>query len=102
MSPKPIRLTRRKLQFIFGSVLAAIFYIQYQLSDDVAVVVRPRTPVVLAAETVNIDPFEKLIRHDPLAALVEARSRHLHEVSDYECVMVKQELLPSGMSEDQE
>lgn len=98
--PRPI--SRRKLQFFFGLALAGIFYLQYQLSDDAAVVIAPRAPVVLAAETVNIDPFDKLIRRDPLAALLEARAQHLREVSDYECVMVKQEHLPSGMSDEQE
>lgn len=102
MPQRPIHITRRKLQFLFGLALAAIFYAQYQLSEDPAVVIGPRAPVVLAAETLSVDPFEQLIRHDPLSALIEARARHLREVTNYECVMIKQELLPSGMSEEQE
>jgi len=57
---------------------------------------------VLAAEAVNGDPFETLIRHDPLAAMIESRAQHIRQVLDYECVMVKQELLPAGMSKEQE
>jgi hypothetical protein len=72
------------------------------LSDGPAVVLSPPAKVLLAAESVGIDPFEKLLRNDPLAALIDARARHVREVSDYQCVMVKQELLPSGMSEEQE
>jgi hypothetical protein len=102
MPREPKQISRRKLQSIFGLSLAAIFYAQYQLSDGPAVVISPRAPVVLAAETINVDPFERLIRHDPLEALIQARTQHLHEVTDYECVMVKQERLSSGMSEEQE
>src|SRR5262245_39607068 len=102
MPRAPQQITRRKLQFFFGLGLIAVFYLQYQFGEDPKVVVGVHAPVVLAAETTNDDPFEKLIRHDPLAALVEARTIHVREVSDYECIMVKQELLPSGMSEEQE
>jgi hypothetical protein len=98
--PRPI--TRRRLQLFFGIALAAIFYFQYQWGDDADVVITPRAPVVHAAETVGDDPFERLIRQAPLAALIEARARHQREVTNYECIMVKQELLPSGMSEEQE
>lgn len=98
--PRPI--TRRKVQFFFGLLLAGLLYAQWQMSDGPSVVLNQPTKYLLAAEAISIDPFEKLIRNDPLAALIESRQRHQREVSDYECVMVKQELLPSGMSEEQE
>ncbi len=102
MPREPRQITRRKLQFFFGLVLAGILYAQFQLNEDAEVILTQRAPRVLAAETSNVDPFEKMIRRDPLSALKEARDRHLRSVKDYECVMVKQELLPSGMSEEQE
>ncbi|MEK6642623.1 MAG: DUF1571 domain-containing protein [Planctomycetota bacterium] len=102
MPREPKQITRRKLQFFFGLVLAGILYAQFQLNDDPEVILTQRTPRVLAAETVHVDPFEKMIRRDPLSALKDARDRHLRTVSDYECVMVKQELLESGMTDEQE
>jgi hypothetical protein len=72
------------------------------LSAGLDATVVPPESVVMARETVNADPFEALMRDDPLAAMIEARAQHLRGVVDYECVMVKQELLPAGMSEEQE
>jgi hypothetical protein len=100
ISPKQSRF--RKLKFFFGLCLAAMLYAQLQFRGDNEVVLSPVSPIVLAAETVAADPFEKLIRTDPLAALMEARSHHVRDVRDYQCVMIKQEILPSGMSEEQE
>ena len=102
MPRDPRQITRRRLQFLFGLVLVGLLYAEWQLSDGPEVVLAPPQKVLLAAETSNVDPFEKLLRNDPLAALIEARARHIRDVADYECVMVKQELLPSGMSEEQE
>jgi hypothetical protein len=95
-------VSHRKLKFFFGLALAGLLYAQWQFGSENEVVVRQNSPVVLAAETVHADPFEKLIRTDPLAALNEARARHIRDVRDYQCVMVKQEILPSGMSKEQE
>ena len=102
MQATPNSTSYRKLKFFFGLALAGLLYAEWQFGSENEVVVRPNSPVVLAAETVHADTFEKLIRTDPLAALNDARSRHNREVRDYECVMVKQEILPSGMSEEQE
>lgn len=102
MPRDPRQITRRRLQFFFGLILVGLLYAQWQLSDGPAVVLSPPAKVLLAAETAAVDPFEKLLRNDPLAALVEARAQHAREVTDYQCVMVKQELLTSGMSEEQE
>lgn len=91
-----------KLTFVFGLALAGMLYAEFQRSDVNEVVVRQHSPVVLAAERTEVDPFERLIRNDPLEALKAARARHERDVRDYQCVMVKQELLSSGMSEEQE
>jgi hypothetical protein len=83
-------------------LLITFFFIQFQLGAGVIVPEVLRESVVMAGVTVNTLPFETLIRRDPLGALFEARAEHIRVVVDYECVMVKQELLPSGMSEEQE
>lgn len=93
-------ITRPRL--LTGLLLITIFWVNYQLSSGPNATIIPQTPVVLAGEIVNNDPFEALMQRDPLAAMIEARIQHLRDVVDYECVMVKQELLPSGMSEEQE
>lgn len=102
MQATPTQGSHRKLIFFVGLALAGLLYAEWQFGSENEVVVRPNSPVVLAAETVYADSFEKLIRTDPLAALNEARARHIRDVRDYECVMVKQEILPSGMSKEQE
>jgi hypothetical protein len=87
---------------VIGLILIAIFYLPYQLSVGRNEPVVIMESVVMAGETINADPFEVLIRRDPLRAMIDARAQHLREVIDYECVMIKQELLPSGMSKEQE
>lgn len=84
-----------------GAALTVILYVQFALSGENEVVLRPSSPVVMAA-TVARDPFEKTVRTDPLNALIYARERHIAQVKDYRCTLVKQEMLPSGMSEEQE
>lgn len=95
------RALPRRLRLVFGVVLFAILFVQYQLSAGSDSPVVLRESVAMSAESLDADPFESLIRRNPLAALIEARHQHLREVTDYECVLVKQELLPSGMSEEQ-
>lgn len=94
--------TRSRLQLVFGLCLAGILYSQFDYGARAQVAVSPVTPVAVAAERVDANPFEKLIRNDPLAALMDARANHVRHVQQYECVMVKQEALPSGMSKEQE
>ncbi len=101
MPNDPKQFTQRRIQLVVGMVLAGFLYLQFALSDENEVVLHPRTPIVMAAMVAQ-DPFEKLIRHDPLQALKEARERHARQVREYRCTLVKQELLPSGMSEEQE
>ncbi len=93
---------RRRLQFLLGLVLLGLFLADYQFGDDHVPVLNAVAPVVLAKEVVSADPFENMIRTDPLAALIEARTNHVRKVKDYQVTFVKQEALPSGMSAEQE
>ena len=95
-------ITRRRVTLLVGLMLAIVFCLEYLFSAEPVASIGPQRTVVLAGETGSADPFETLIRHDPLAAMIEARAQHLRDVIDYECVMVKQELLPAGMSAEQE
>jgi hypothetical protein len=82
--------------------LAGILYFQFELMEENEVVWRPSSPTVIAAERATAEPFERRIRRDPLSALIEAREYHRTSVKDYQCTLVKQEILPAGMSEEQE
>lgn len=101
MPREPHLLRHRRIKLIFALILAAIFYAQFTEEQNEPIV-RSITPLVLAAERAPVDYFEALIRSNPLAALHQARAHHEQSVADYECIMVKQESLPSGMSEEQE
>lgn len=101
MPSDPKQFTQRRIQLVVGVALAGILYLQFALTEENEVILGPRSPIVMAA-TVTQDPFEKLIRTDPLEALIQSRERHATQVRDYTCTMVKQEMLPSGMSEEQE
>lgn len=90
------------MRVALGLMLVALFYAQYELSGDAATVNLPSHTVVFGAETGEVDPFEHLVRTNPLQALLESRKRHRESVTDYTCNFVKQELLPSGMSAEQE
>jgi hypothetical protein len=101
-SNNPHWITRPMPRLIIGLMLTTIFCVQFQLRAGPNTPVDRQALIVLADETVIGDPFELLMRRDPLAALIEARIQHLEEVVDYECLLVKQELLTSGMSKEQE
>jgi hypothetical protein len=96
------QLTQRRIRLFVGLALAAILYVQFELSAENVVVLGPGLPTLYAAERNTAEPFERRIRRDPLAALIEARDLHVQQVKDYQCTLVKQEALPSGMSEEQE
>jgi hypothetical protein len=100
MPKEPKQLTRGKIKFVFGLCLVVLLYVQFEMTRENEVILKQ--PVVLAADTVAVDQFDKLVRTNPLAALKEARDRHARGVRDYQCVMVKQEALASGMSTEQE
>jgi len=94
--------SRRRLQWLFGLLLAGIFFAEFQFGEDHSPVLDGVAPVVMAEQTNFTDPFEHLVRTDPLAALIQSRARHNELVRDYQCTFVKQEVLPSGMSAEQE
>lgn len=94
--------SRRRPRIAMSLLLITMLCVQYQLSADPDAPVVLQEPVVSVAKAVIGDPFDSLLRRDPLAALIVARTEHLRVVTDYECVMVKQELLPTGMSKEQE
>lgn len=101
MPPNPQEKAHRRIQLIFGLVLGVLLYVELSRHDSTPVV-SPRSAAVLAVPRIADDPFAKLIRDDPLSALIESRARHIREVKDYRLTMVKQEMLPSGMSSEQE
>lgn len=101
MPGTPKRSTQRRIQLLFGLLLVGICYLEVSEQDNVPVLTQ-RSTVVLAAPRVVVDPVERLLREDPLAALRELRTKHLQEVRDYRCTLVKQELLDSGLSAEQE
>jgi len=96
------RLKQRRVQVFFGLLLAFILYAELEFDAGHEPIIRQGVPVVLAAERVEAEPFERLIRHDPLEALRQARDRLVREGSDYACTFVKQERMPSGISAEQE
>lgn len=95
------KITKRRVQLVFALLLACIFYAQFAQKDNKPVI-NTGTPTVLAAEEKTADRFERLVRSNPLEALIYARESHTASIRDYRCTMVKQELLPSGLSAEQE
>jgi len=83
-------------------LLAGVLYAELEFNADYEPVLARGTPVVYAAEQITADPFERLIRHDPLAALIEARQRLVRESRDYACNFVKQERIGSAIRAEQE
>ncbi len=96
------RLSQRRVQVLCGLLLAGVLYAELEFNADYEPVLAKGTPVVYAAEQIAADPFERLIRHDPLAALVEARGRLVSESRDYACTFVKQERIGSSIRAEQE
>jgi hypothetical protein len=101
MPGTPKRSTQRKIQLLFGLLLAGICYLEVSEQDNEPILTG-RSAVVMAGPRVVVNPIERLLREDPLSALKELRARHLEQVKDYRCTLVKQELLPSGLSAEQE
>lgn len=93
--------THRRIQIGFALILATLFYLELSERHHKPILTMG-SPYVLAAERPHACAFEKLVREDPLAALIEAREQHTRTVTGYRCTLVKQELLPSGMSPEQE
>lgn len=95
------RNTYRRVQLVFGLILAGLCYLELP-QQEYQPVLTQRSAVVQAASRAPTDPFEKMLRENPLAALIQMRAQHVQQVKDYTCTLVKQELLPSGLSAEQE
>ncbi len=93
--------TQRRIQCVFGLALVGLLYAEFSHQDHEPVLTQ-RSALVLAGPQNPADPFERLLRDDPLEALIELRHDHIQGVKDYQCSLVKQELLPSGLSAEQE
>ncbi len=65
-------------------------------------VINTGAPVVFADTPVSEDSFEKLLRDDPFAGLVESRDRLIRDARDYTCTFVKQERIDGAITEEQE
>ncbi|MCG8408600.1 MAG: DUF1571 domain-containing protein [Phycisphaerales bacterium] len=102
MPRDPKKNTRRRIQILFGLFLAGLLYVEFEFNQDYEPVVSKGIPVVLAAEPVDTNSFESLLRNKPLDALKDARDRLVRENRDYGCTFVKQERMPKGMSAEQE
>jgi hypothetical protein len=91
----------RRIQIVFALILMTLLYLELSEQHNEPVL-SIGSPYVLAAERPTVGGFEKLVRENPLGALIDARDRHVATVTSYRCTLVKQELLPSGMSPEQE
>lgn len=105
MSKLRSRLTPNRMLTLFGLALASILFIEFK-SSGAAGTALIREPVVLADEGPpaplnNDQSFAAIVRRDPLRALEIAREDHLRDVRDYLCTFIKQEELPSGLSDEQ-
>lgn len=58
-------------------------------------------PSAMAAEASPIERLEALARRDPVAFFDHCLERYEREIRNYQLVMVKQELLPAGMTAEQ-
>ena len=94
--------THRRIQVAFGLALAGLCYLEIS-TQEYEPVLTQRSAVVFAGSRAPTDPVEKMLRENPLAALIELRAQHVQEVKDYTCTLVKQEVLPSsGLGAEQE
>ncbi len=96
------RFTQRRIQVFFGILLSGILYAEFEFNADYEPILRQGTPVVFASERIPADPFERLVRNDPLEALSEALRQLDRDSRDYVCTFVKQERLGDKMSPEQE
>lgn len=97
----------RRARLLIGALLAVVLAYQWQQRTQPDLrSPRPRlVPVAQASEdlgvTIDRGRFARVLRERPLDALEWASANHLRHVSDYRCTFVKQEMLFSGMSEEQ-
>ena len=90
-----------RIQLGCGALLAGSLYAQLAMESP-APIINTGAPVVFAAEPVTVDSFERLVRDNPLGALIESRDRLTRQVRDYTCTFVKQERIADDISAEQE
>ncbi len=102
MPKDPKQHTRRRIQILFGLLLAGIFYAEFMYDGSHEVVLHRNVPVAQAAVTAPLNTFEDLVRRQPLKALIQARERLDREGLDYTCIFIKQECINDAMTAEQE
>lgn len=101
MPNDPRNKSQRRIQVGCGLLLVGILYAQLAMESPQPVI-NTGAPIVYADQPVAADSFEKLLRDDPLAGLIEARDRLVRTTRDYTCTFVKQERIDGEISEEQE
>lgn len=98
------RLSPQHFRLFFGAILGAVLLIEFATRSATNALVPAEAEVIAptAGPAPDVQPgFDDLIRRDPLAALLQAQREHGEKVRDYTCTFVKQEMLDSGLSEEQ-
>lgn len=101
MPSDPRNRSQRRIQIGCGLILVAILYGQLAMESPKPVI-NTGAPVVYADAPVAADPFEKQLRSDPFAGLVESRNRLVRDARDYTCTFVKQERIDGEITDEQE
>lgn len=98
------RLSPQHFRLFFGAILGAVLLIEFATRSATSALVPAEAEVVASVGSPAPDArpgFDELIRRDPLAALEKAQAEHGEQVRDYTCTFIKQELLASGLSNEQ-
>ena len=101
INPSPCR-SRNRIGAFVGLGMISIYALYHQQTTGTHLPIARQASVLSMGSSANARPFETHLRADPLAGMIQARAEHRRDVTDYECVMMKQELLPAGMSEEQQ
>lgn len=98
------RLSPQHFRLIFGAILGAVLLVEFATRSATSALVPAEAEVISAAASPAPDArpgFDDLIRRDPLAAIEQAQREHAAKVRDYTCTFIKQELLDTGLTEEQ-
>lgn len=87
---------------VCAAMLGCILYYELAFDADHEPVINNGLPIVLADDKIVETPFEDLVRNSPLKALHVARDKLVRESRDYSCTFVKQELVGSSLTAEQE
>lgn len=98
------RLSPQHFRLFFGAILGAVLLIEFATRSATSAIVPAEAEVIASVASPAPDArpgFDDLIRRDPLAALEQAQIELVSKVRDYTCTFIKQELLDSGLSQEQ-